>query len=124
MKRFIFTLGLMLLLITPLLAADRACGPIWNDVAGQTYVLVIDGQSYDVVFSESFVGPCPQGVLEIYDGIYIAPVFKCRYTSGGDNFVYINCGTDEDIPFILRGNKLELYVPSEVVMERKVDSDE
>jgi len=125
MKKLILiaTMMAMLLIIPkPCPAADRACQPIWDDVAGQTYVLVVDDQSFDVVFSGSYVGPCPQGELEIYDGIYIAPILKCRYTSGGDNLVNINCGGD-DIPFILRGNKLELYVPSDIVMERKVDDD-
>jgi len=119
MKKLLLLLTLVFLLIPkPCPATDRACEPIWTDVAGQTYVLVINDQSFDVVFSDSYVGPCPQGELEIYDGIYIAPILKCYYTSGGDNFIYINCDTDEDIPFILRGNKLELYVPSEIVMER------
>ena len=123
MKKLLLLLALVFLLIPkPCPAADRACEPIWNDVAGQTYVLVVDDQSFDVVFSGSFVGPCPQGELEIYDGIYIAPILKCKYTSGGDNFVNINCGGD-DITFILRGNKLELYVPSDIVMERKTDED-
>ena len=123
MKKLLLLLALMFLLIPkPCPAADRPCQPIWDFVAGNTYVLVIDNQSFDVVFSDSFVGPAPQGSLEIFDGIYIDPVLKCRYTSGNDNFVYINCGGD-DIPFILRGNKLELYVPSNVVMTRKVDNE-
>jgi len=123
MKKLLLLLVLTLLLIPrPCPADDRACQPIWDDVAGQTYVLVVDDQSFDVVFSGSFVGPCPQGELEIYDGIYIAPVLQCRYVSGGDNFVNINCGGD-DITFILRENRLELYVPSEVVMTRKVDNE-
>lgn len=105
----------------PCPAADRACEPIWTGVAGQTFVLETEAQDYDVVFSGAYVGPCPQGVVEIYDGIYIAPVLECTYSSGGDNLVYLDCGGDEDIPFILRAGKLELYVPSPLVMERKVD---
>jgi len=124
MKKLILfaTMMAMLLIIPKPCPAERACEPIWSGVAGQTFVLEIGDQTFDVVFSGSYSGPCPQGIVEIYDGIYVAPVLKCKYTSGGDNFVYINCGGD-DIPFILRGNKLELYVPSEIVMERKTDED-
>lgn len=123
-KLILFATMMAMLLIIPkhCPAADRPCQPIWDFVAGNTYELVIDNQSYDVVFSGSYAGPNPQGILEIYDGIYIAPVLQCRYTSGNDNFVYVNCGGD-DIPFILRGNKLELYIPSKVVMTRKVNNE-
>ena len=123
MKKLLLLLAMMFLLIpNPCPAADRPCQPIWDFVAGNTYELVIDNQSYDVKFSEAFYGPCPGGVVTVSDGIYMAPRLECTYSSGGDNFVYVNCGGD-DIPFILRGNKLELYVPSKVVMTRKVNNE-
>jgi len=122
-KSLIFTLFfalLFLLLVVPrpCPAADRACEPIWNDVAGQTYVLDIGEQSYDIQFSESYAGPCPQGMVEIYDGVYIAPCLTCRYVSYGDNLIAIICG-DAELPLMLIENMLVVVDPNAPFMTRK-----
>ena len=108
--------ALALVIPKPCPAADRACQSIWDNVAGQTYIL----GDYEIVFGESWVGPCPQSACLIYDGIHIEPCLTCKYYSGADNMIYINCG-DGDIPFILRGDRLELYVKPPLVMQRKVE---
>ena len=119
MKKLLLLLVLTLLLVPrPCPAGDRACQPIWDDVASQTYTLVADNQSFDVVFSGAYAGPCPQGVVEIYDGIYIAPVLECTYTSRSNNLVVVDCSGSELI-FQLDGNKLRIVDPDAPFMTRK-----
>ncbi len=118
---FCLTVGLMVLTLFLVgtqrhcLASDRACDPIWTDVAGQTYDL--DG--LEVVFSGSYAGPCPQGIVEVYDGIYIAPVLECIYTSQGNNIVVVNCDGVE-LSFRLDGNKLRIVDPNAPYMTRQI----
>jgi len=121
MKKLLLLLALMFLLIPQLSpAADRSCEPIWENVAGQTYVLEIGDQSFDVMFSAAYAGPVPQGRVEIYDGIYIAPCLTCKYTTHGDNLISINCDGGV-IPLMLIENMLVVVDPNAPFMTRRVD---
>ena len=116
MKKLLLTLFCAMFLVGSVYADDRACEPIWERVAGQTYVLNIGDQAFDIQFSEAYAGPCPQGICEIYDGVYIAPRLTCRYMA--DNLISITCD-GVDIPFMLMGDKLILVDPDAPFMTRK-----
>jgi len=120
MKKLFLTILCVMFLLGPVYADDRACDPIWTFVAGQTYRLNVGDQAFDVQFSESYSGPAPQGICEIYDGVYIAPRMTCRYMAHGDNLISITCD-GVDIPFMLMGDKLILVDPDAPFMTRKVD---
>ncbi len=111
MKKAVLAFLLLLLLAVPALSADQACAPIWDNVAGHTYAMAVEDQNLDVVFSPSFSGPCPQGTVEVYDGIYVAPRLECHYMTQGDNLVVITCG-DVEMPFMLVGNMLVYVDPN------------
>lgn len=118
MKKFITTLLLVLLATVPALAAERPCSLIWDNVAGQTYTISTPDQTFDIVFSPAEAGPCPQGVVDIYDGVYIDPVLNCRYMTASNNTVKINCGAG-DITFLLTENKLLMIDPDALFMLKK-----
>ncbi len=119
MRKLLFTLIASMLLVVPALAGDRMCAPIWNDVAGQTYVLDLGEQSLDVIFSESYTGPCPQGGVVIYDSATNDELLKCRYMSTGINTIYLDCGTGTDIDFMLIGDQLIYIDPNTLIMIKK-----
>ena len=126
MKKLLLLLALFMLLLIPdpCPAADRAYQPIWDFVAGNTYELDVGDQSFNVEFSESFVGPAPQGRVEIYDGIYVKPVLECGYHSTGYNTIEIECAESGlGITFMLLGNKLIIYDPDAVFRTGEVPDD-
>jgi len=100
--------------------SQSPCQPIWDDVAGQVYILTIEDQEFEVVFSGSGCGPCPQGIVEIYDGIYISPILECRYVSRGMDAIVLDCNGTE-INFTLKRNRLIVFDPNALYMERKVE---
>lgn len=118
MKKLMLALLVVLIFAGPVISEDRTCAPVWDNVSGQTYVLDIDGQSYDVVFSPSFTGPCPQGEVQIYDGIYIAPRLTCSYMTEADDLVSVTCG-DGTVYFLLHDNKLLVVDPNTIFMVKK-----
>jgi hypothetical protein len=126
MKKLLLLLVSLFVLIPipkPCPAADRVCPLIWDRVAGQTYTMTLDDRNFDVVFSPSYVGPCPQGSVSIYDGVYVAPVLECTYMSHGDNLVSVGCGDSEEIFFILLGDKLVVVDPNALYLVRRQRND-
>lgn len=118
MKKLIVACCLVLLFALPTMAANSMCPLLWDNVAGQTYTINTPDQMFDVVFSPSFVGPCPQGIVEVYDGVYIAPVLECNYMAAGSDKVTVDCGTGE-ILFLLTGDRLLVIDPDAFYMQRK-----
>jgi len=106
-------------LLGPVYAADRACQSIWDDVAGHSFTWTVGEDTYRIEFSDSYVGPCPQGIVEIYDGFYIAPRLTLPYISG-DDFVILHLGEDTDLKLLLTPVGLEqiVFPPDRIILEK------
>ena len=115
----------LLLLAAPTLAADRPCQPIWDNVAGHSFAWTVGEDVYRIDFSDSYVGPCPQGIVEIYDGIYIAPRLTIPYVSGRD-FVSLQLGDGAELKLFLTPAGLEqiVFPPDRIILERLEKAEE
>ena len=102
MKKLLTVLFTTLLLLGTAYAAER-CPDIWNKVSGQTYIMTVDGQGYEIAFAASTAGPCPQAqVIVSHDG---ATLLECKYATEDDNLISIDCGGGE-VYFLLMGDRL------------------
>jgi len=108
----------LLSLVVPALAADRPCKPIWDRVAGHSFTWSVGEDVYRIDFSDSYVGPCPQGVAEIYDGVYIAPRLTIPYVSGRD-FVILQFEEGAELKLFLTPTGLEqiVFPPDRIILK-------
>jgi len=119
MKKFLILLMTFgLFLFTNSAFSGQQCELIWNNVSGQTYILSVDNQDYDVIFSASGSGPCPQGNVNVFDGIYVKPVASCTYMTYNDNIIRITCN-GINMWFMLVSDKLLLIDPNATFMTKK-----
>jgi len=119
MKKLLLSLIAMSLLIVPgfAIGADRRCPLIWDNVAGHNFILNIGDQKYDVEFSEAYAGPCPQGDVTIFDGIYVAPRLVCPYRTSGDNFVVLDLGEGNEVMlYWWQGKLVQIIVPPNAIV--------
>lgn len=92
-------LALMLLILLLFGTAFAECGPIWDRVAGHSFIY----QDYILAFSEAYAGPCPQGRVKLFKNGELLGVFPYRAKS--DDLIIVN----NEFTFILECNSL-IYV--------------
>jgi len=112
--------GLMLLamlVIIPKPCPAGQCQTVWDNIAGHNFVLTVGDQEYDVEFSDSYIGPCPAGIVEVYDGIYIAPRITCPYRSSGDSSVVLELGDNAELDLYWWNGKLtQIIIPENAII--------
>lgn len=119
------SLGVTFLFTTSCHAADRQCPLIWDNVAGHNFILTLGDQDYDVRFSDSYAGPCPIGELTIYDGVYIAPRFRCNYHTGNNNSVVLELGNDSELTlYWWKGKLQQIIIPDNAIILKPKPDDE
>jgi len=116
MKKLIAIVLLSMFLSIPVFAADRMCPNLWDNVQANTYTLTLGEDSFDIIFSGAYAGPCPQGKVEFYQGEI--NLGSCRYMSKANDVVTITCD-GVDLDFILIGNKLIYLTPDTLILEKQ-----
>jgi len=107
MKKLLIGFLISLILTGTAISSERACQPIWDKVAGHSFTV----DNLEVVFSEAYAGPCPQGVVEVFQGTESLGTF--RYMTQGDNEIVIA----DDLIFVLVGNDLIYITPDTLILE-------